>query len=115
MLRLLYACCISTQSRVGLTAPCYACQGAGEPAAELHDWLAAYLWAGLGSAALAAASAHWAHGRASEGFAASLVEAARQGSPCEEDLFLARAVLQARAPKLLGFCCEALVAGQPMR
>ena len=66
-------------------------------AAELHDWLAAYLWAGLGRAGLAAASAHWAHGRASEGFAAALVEASRQGSACEEDLFLARAALLARA------------------
>ena len=88
--------CATTESG-SARSPCHACQGADEPAAELHDWLAAYLWAGLGSAALAAASAHWAHGRASEGFAASLVEAARQGSPCEEDLFLARAALQVRA------------------
>ena len=91
-----YCAGLSTESGLAWL-PCRACQGADEAAAELHDWLAAYLWAGLGSAALAAASAHWAHGRASEGFAASLVEAARQGSPCEEDLFLARAALQARA------------------
>jgi len=71
-------------------------QGAGEVAAELHDWLAAYLWAGGGADALAAASAHWAHGRDAAAFAAALAAAARRGEPGEEDMFAARAVLQAR-------------------
>jgi hypothetical protein len=73
-------------------------QGAGEVAAELHDWLAAYLWAGGGADALAAASAHWAHGRDAAAFAAALATAARRGEPGEEDMFVARAVLQARPP-----------------
>ncbi|KAK9846633.1 hypothetical protein WJX81_007997 [Elliptochloris bilobata] len=72
-------------------------QGADVAAAELHDWLARYLWEGQGVAALAAASVHWAHGRDPEAFASALVEASRQGGPTEEDLFLARAVLQVLA------------------
>lgn len=73
---------------------CRSCGDRGEDSALLHDSLAKYLWETLNIKGLAAVTAHFARGRDYYSFAAIIFEAAAQGSPEEEDLFLARALLQ---------------------
>ncbi|CAD7704208.1 unnamed protein product [Ostreobium quekettii] len=72
-------------------------QGAGAWERRLHDRAARFVWGWQGWSRLALVSAHYAQGSDWQGFASALATCARMGEPCEEDLFVARAVLQVLA------------------
>jgi len=80
-------------------------QGADTAVRQLHDLFAAHLMAAYGWRLLGRATMHYARGADADAFAAALAAAAATAPAGEQDLFVARAVLQTLAcahPSTLG-------------